>query len=147
MANAFDWLLVKKAPSESIVPPSPGAMANPFLGLMMLCFVFMGLVFFDGFMGFSYLASLFVRGVMPTDLYEEAFSCLHKRKNLPEIELSGDVSSVMSVDGMSVASRSVRSGKSARSTRSGKSTESSVDEEIAALLGTTGSKLEMSSLK
>merc|ERR1712071_201847 len=69
-------------------PNEPGKMANPSLGLMMLCFGIVGLLFFDGFLGFSYLASFFVRGVMPNDLYEEAFTQLHEKNNLPPITSS-----------------------------------------------------------
>ena len=89
LANAMDWLIVEKDSEGPIVPPHPGAMANSYLGLMMLCFIFFGLVGFDGFLGFSYLASLFVPAVSPKDLYYEAFSALHRRRNLPEIPANG----------------------------------------------------------
>ena len=84
LANAMDWLLPERDDTgEDFVPMQPGRMANPYLGLMMLCFVFVGLMFFDGFMGVSYLASMCVSGIMPNDLFEEAFTTLHKKSNLP----------------------------------------------------------------
>ena len=93
-ANALDWLLPDAhAPrGEPFQPPRPGVMANPFLGTMMLCFTLVGLFFFDGYFGFSYLASVFARGgaagsgrhfgifsVMPNELYEEAFAPANQR--------------------------------------------------------------------
>lgn len=89
LLNALDWLLPDRDTSEPFNPPQPGKMANPVLGAMILCFVAMGLFFFDAFMGVSYLASLFVPSVTPSLLYEEAFSTLHRKMGLPEIELSG----------------------------------------------------------
>ena len=38
-------------------------------------------------MGFSYLAAIFVPGVAPIKLYHEAFSSLHRRKNLTPITI------------------------------------------------------------
>ena len=84
LANAMDWLLPERDDTaEDFVPLQPGRMANPYLGLMVLCFVFVGLMFFDGFMGVSYLASICVSGIMPNDLFEEAFTNLHNKANLP----------------------------------------------------------------
>lgn len=144
LANAMDWLLPKqKVENDPFVAPQPGLMANPTLGLMMLCIVFTGLVFFDGFMGFSYLASLFVRGVMPSDLYEEAFATLHRAKDLPEIEITAGFSSTMSV-ASSVVSRSTKHTVSG-SSKSVVSNASAVDEEIAALIGGSSRDVEMSS--
>ena len=98
--NSFDWLLPvddEHGHDEAFDPQSPGSMANPFLGLMMICFSMIGLFFFDGYFGFSFLASLFVRkkrikrhsheshttAVMPNDLYEEAFIPYHQKLKLP----------------------------------------------------------------
>jgi hypothetical protein len=85
LANSLDWLL--PVPTKPIVdpfnPPHPGKMANPFLGLMVLLFVFVGLFFMDGFMGFSYFAACIVPSLAPSALYEEAFTALHKAKRLP----------------------------------------------------------------
>eukprot|EP00591_Stephanopyxis_turris_P002045 CAMPEP_0195524174 /NCGR_PEP_ID=MMETSP0794_2-20130614/23859_1 /TAXON_ID=515487 /ORGANISM="Stephanopyxis turris, Strain CCMP 815" /LENGTH=1122 /DNA_ID=CAMNT_0040654341 /DNA_START=200 /DNA_END=3568 /DNA_ORIENTATION=- len=95
LANALDWILMPFSMEEEEDhlqkklenAPQPGKMANPFLGLMMLCFAFIGLFFFDGLLGFTYLATLVVNGVMPNDLYEEAFGPLHKKMHLPPIML------------------------------------------------------------
>ena len=100
IANSFDWLLPAADSEETLFgPPSPGSLSNPFLGLMMACFSMIGLLFFDGYLGFSYLSSLFVRkasfrargeqqrtiasAVMPNDLYDEAFVPYHQRLKLP----------------------------------------------------------------
>jgi len=141
--NAFDWLLPEKDTSDPFQPKKIGLMANPYLGMMMLSFVLIGLVFFDGFMGFFYLASIFVSGVMPNDLYEEAFSALHKKMKLPAIETSS--SSRAKSSSATVASRSTMDdARSLASSINGQSERSSVDEEIAALLGTSPKDLEMS---
>jgi hypothetical protein len=109
--NSMDWVLPHKVFSrEHFDPPRPGALANPFLGIMMLCICFIGLFFFDGFMGCLHLAALFFAGgssgntsdgkrsrkdkittvavrssMMPSDLYREAFSALHTKYKLPRI--------------------------------------------------------------
>jgi hypothetical protein len=75
--NALDWLLPPGA-VEPAGSPRIGKMANPMFGFGMLLLVVLGLFCFDGFLGFSYLASLFVDGVLPCQLYEEAYSVLHK---------------------------------------------------------------------
>eukprot|EP00538_Stauroneis_constricta_P000205 CAMPEP_0119551752 /NCGR_PEP_ID=MMETSP1352-20130426/4924_1 /TAXON_ID=265584 /ORGANISM="Stauroneis constricta, Strain CCMP1120" /LENGTH=1017 /DNA_ID=CAMNT_0007597865 /DNA_START=161 /DNA_END=3214 /DNA_ORIENTATION=- len=86
LANALDWL-VSPVPLDGPPPPKqPGEMAHPNLGLMILCFTLAGLIGFDGFMGFSYVASIFVPSVSPNLLYYEAFSTLHRKKKLPELK-------------------------------------------------------------
>jgi len=165
LANAMDWLLPEKEiKSELPIPPQPGKMANPFLGLMMLCFVFIGLMFFDGFLGFSFLASLFVKDAMPNDLYEEAFSALHKKMKLPAIEYERGPSSSSSVfsSAMSIVSSGGTWGKSEKSNSNNsagqaahrsnssvdqKSNATTVDEEIAALLGGNNSDIEIAMRK
>lgn len=87
--NALDWLLPPAGVTEPITPPRIGKMANPVLGLLMLIVVAVGLFGFDGFLGFSYLASLFVKGVMPHRLYGEAFSALHKKLGLVAADVEG----------------------------------------------------------
>lgn len=89
LLNAEDWLLPDRDTSDPFTPQYPGKMADPVLGGMMLCFIAMGLFFFDGFMGVSYLASLFVPSVTPSVLWEEAFTSLHRRVGLPEISGTG----------------------------------------------------------
>jgi hypothetical protein len=86
LCNALDWLIPEPLTGEPKPPPTPGAMAHPKLGLMILCFVFFGVIGFDGFMGFSYLAAIFVPAVSPLVLHQEAFSSLHRMKNLPPME-------------------------------------------------------------
>mmetsp|Transcript_118197 Transcript_118197/g.176627 ORF Transcript_118197/g.176627 Transcript_118197/m.176627 type:complete len:1001 (-) Transcript_118197:34-3036(-) len=85
--NSLDWLLHTPVPVDPPPPPRPGKMAQPKLGLMMFCFIFFGIVCFDGFMGFSYLAALVVPAVSPMSLYYEAFSTLHRIANLPALEI------------------------------------------------------------
>ena len=86
MLNAFDWLLdPNDVVAKEFIPNKPGKMANPGLGLMMLFITLVGLFLFDGFLGFSYLASLYVWRASPIALYDEAFTELHKKNNLPEI--------------------------------------------------------------
>ncbi len=150
LANALDWLLPKKESIESFVPPQPGKMANPFLGLMMLCLSFIGLIFFDAFFGFSYLAGLFVKGILPCDLYTEAFVTLHEKMKLPPINVN--VPSSASVATLnSFFSASTNQTKNTNYTKqtsnntgvrrrspgsSSRAKDQSVDDEIAALLGT-----------
>jgi len=155
-------------------------MSNAALGFMMLCFVFMGLACFDGFLGFFYLASFLVKEVMPSELHDEAFEDLHRKIDLPEPEdddaigfsiglttmgsgriasSSGRPPQLSSRSGGSVRSAtSGRSGVSGRSNTSGKSSKSatskqsgtssnnsqgSIDDEIAALLGNTSKRLDL----
>lgn len=144
LMNAMDWLLPEKDTTEDFTPPKPGAMANPQLGLMMLALALVGLAFFDGFMGFSYFAALFVPSVKPTNLYEEAFSSLHQRKNLPPIDFSSGIkcpSSPMINGGTSKKGNGSGLGQTALTRRTSRG--SSEDEETAALTG----KLDMSSLE
>ncbi len=124
--------------------PEPGKMANPFLGLMMLCLSFIGLVFFDGFLGFSFLAGLFVKGVLPSDLYLEAFTLLHEKSRLPRITMSSS-ESVATLNNSILLSPGIASNSQAAKRLPSGSSKNNVDEEIAELLGTsknsTGDKL------
>ncbi|KAL7448836.1 hypothetical protein ACHAWC_000966 [Mediolabrus comicus] len=70
--NSLDWLL-KPPELETMTPPRIGKMSNPILGFMMLVLVCIGLFSFDGFLGFTYLASAFVKGLKPHELNREAF--------------------------------------------------------------------------
>lgn len=105
IANSLDWLLPQVDSMESPLEPSPpGTLCNPFLGLMMVGFSMIGLFFFDGYLGFSYLSSLLVRhdpsdrtargvshprghssAIMPNDMYDDAFVSYHQRLKLPSI--------------------------------------------------------------
>ena len=84
LANAMDWLVTEKL-FEFKDGPHPGKMAQPLLGIMILAISSIGIFFFDSYFGLSYLASVFVRGVRPDDLYEEAFAPLHTKMKLPPI--------------------------------------------------------------
>jgi hypothetical protein len=83
LANAFDWLLVGDPLTDPFAAPSPGKMAHPLLGLYVLAVAAIVIFFFDGLLGFSYLAGLVVPAVRPARLYEEAFSTLHAKLGLP----------------------------------------------------------------
>lgn len=106
IANSLDWLLPEADNEEFLIAPPPtGSLSNPFLGVMMACFGMIGLFFFDGYLGFSYLSSLLIRkeadgrtarpstsgaeprslisAIMPNDLYDEAFVPYHQRLKLP----------------------------------------------------------------
>lgn len=83
--NAADWLLLERE-AAAFVPPRPGSMDNPILGVCMLLFIAVGIFTLDGFMGVSYLAALFVPKVSPMALCEEAFLSLHRRLRLPSFE-------------------------------------------------------------
>mmetsp|Transcript_7865 Transcript_7865/g.14820 ORF Transcript_7865/g.14820 Transcript_7865/m.14820 type:complete len:1065 (-) Transcript_7865:25-3219(-) len=87
-ANALDWLLPEVQSAEKFSSPEPGKMARPLLGFIMLCLCFIGLFCFDGFYGFSYVTCLFVKGILPNDLYLEAFSILHEKCDLPPLNAS-----------------------------------------------------------
>ena len=83
IANAADWLLLERDEDDPFIPPKPGSMDNPFLGLCMLVFAMIGIFTLDGFMGASYIAAIFAPRVAPTRLCEEAFFSLHRRLRLP----------------------------------------------------------------
>jgi hypothetical protein len=87
LCNAMDWLLPEPTKIVLKSPPQPGAMAHRLLGFMMLCFAAAGLFLFDGFMGFSYFAAIFVPSVAPKRLFYDAFSSLHQLMKLPALEI------------------------------------------------------------
>lgn len=89
LCNAIDWLLPTAKKGEPKPPPQPGAMAHPLLGLMILLVSAVGLFAFDGFMGFSYIGSLFCPSVAPKRLFYESFSTLHQLRKLPALEMQG----------------------------------------------------------
>jgi len=147
LANAFDWLLPEVEVSDKFTAPEPGKMAKPFLGMMMLCLCFIGLFFFDGFFGFSYLACLFIKGILPSDLYLEAFSVLHEKSKLPPLSFSSGGSDVSdntqktkNSNAINVHTSNGNGSTSRNRSNAAKKSQpiSGVDEEIAALLGDTG---------
>jgi hypothetical protein len=146
LANAIDWLLSEREISEPFVAPQPGRMANPSLGGIILAFVFVGLVFSDGFMGFSYLASFIVPCARPADLYEEAYTSLHTRMKLPPIDFSVTGSSSSATDGADVHRQSTRSSKKGNGSGVKIRNRNMDDEEITALIGSTDKQLEITSL-
>jgi hypothetical protein len=147
LANALDWIFLDQNAVEPFTAPEPGRMANPFLGTMMLCLCFIGLVFFDGFLGFSYVSCIFVKGLLPSDLYLEAFTMLHAKMKLPPIQTSssGSVATFMT----SVSTHKTSDDVEATSRRgdvrqrSPVSKAQSDDDEIAALLGRQREEIEM----
>ena len=170
LVNALDWLVLPLRPLSSKVPmegmnnqgsivqtttsANIGGFANPFLGLMTLCLCFMGLYLFDGLLGFSHVTCVVVRGVLPSDLYFEAYNDLHKRIGtsnarsmvVPTSSDSVSPSSIMSyltnkvIGGISVEQYNAPhiSGKKIRIDPriNGRGVEvSTMDDEIASLLG------------
>ena len=87
LCNSVDWLLPTPKLSLPQPPKQPGAMSHPILGIFLLCFAAAGIFLFDGFLGFSYLAAIIVPCVSPKGLYYEAFSVLHKKYQLPAIDI------------------------------------------------------------
>ena len=85
LANALDWLLPAENISDPFTPPRPGKMANYSLGLWTLALACIGLFLFDGFLGVSYLAACVAPTVLPYRLFNEAYTTLHSRMNLPPI--------------------------------------------------------------
>jgi len=85
LANAMDWVISDRPIEDDLILPRPGSMAILLLGLIMSGLLSVGLFLFDGFFGVSYMASLFVKGVKPNQLYEESFTELHKTVKLPLI--------------------------------------------------------------
>lgn len=55
--------------------PATSSLINPYLGMMMLCFIVIGLFYFDGYFGVGYLAQFFIKktSLSPSELYKDAF--------------------------------------------------------------------------
>lgn len=55
--------------------PATSSLINPYLGLMMLCFVVIGLFYFDAYFGVGFVSIFFVKNVSlsPSELYKDAF--------------------------------------------------------------------------
>ena len=141
--NALDWLLPPPV-APYLTPPKVGKMANPLLGLVMLILITTSLVGFDGFLGFSFLASFFVKGVFPPELEEEAFYALHKKIGKIGIFSSPNVVELPPAEepqlaiNQTIPATKKKRGKGTRRSSQGNRRSSSgndVDDEIAALLG------------
>jgi len=114
--NALDWLI--DGPDNSFASSyneMPRITGNPFLGMMMLCFAIIGLFFFDGYFGISYLAQIFVGGnnVAPSELYHDALDPIFTRLKLNQsakdwkIESQDDDNELRSLLGRSSTSSSL----------------------------------------
>lgn len=132
--NALDWLLPPGMP-DPVTPPRVGKMASPLLGILMLLLVGIGLICSDGFLGFSYLASLFVKGVMPHTLRDEAFSALHKKLGVIPVDEAAPLPETQSSEEKQLQHQSPSSRKRPGKSRSKAKCSGNADDEIAALLG------------
>lgn len=126
LANAMDWLVDTGGVSvdDEFIPPTPGSMDNPWLGMGMLFFVFLGILLFDGFLGVSYVAALVVPQASPRRLYFEAFSLLHQRANLPSISSAVSLQELTSLRRKKTSERDL-------------SSSSHRDDEVESLLSTS----------
>jgi len=112
IANGLDWLLpsssgttttdtMMEEENGTFDPPATGVLSHPYFGLMMLLFGSIGLFFFDGYLGFSYLSSLLVRIISSSSYYssteeeqpetnflDEAYGLYHQRLKLPAMRES-----------------------------------------------------------
>ena len=116
--QSLDWLLPKNYSKTSTTPKDIGTMPNAVFGILLLALIGIGLVLFDGFLGFSYLACLFVKGVKPCDVYNDV-SSEHAKPRSVQQRLKGSDSCTQT-----------RPKKSPSSTVG----DDSIDNEIAALL-------------
>jgi hypothetical protein len=125
LMNAMDWLLPAQK-AESVTPPQIGKMSNPILGFMMLVLVGIGLVAFDGFLGFTYLASAFVKGLKPHELHRQA-SISSKKTSRDELPADPEPNN-------SVLRRRLAKAQASKKPPKAKSS-GNLDSEIAALIG------------
>lgn len=113
LANAMDWLIAERNEvlSSQDSPPT-GSMGNAPLGLLVLLFISMNVIFFDCYAGLSYLVSAFLKLVlgktrnsfpMPNELYDEAYQTFHRRFRLPAVGQVNDDLRLYGVAGVSVA--------------------------------------------
>jgi hypothetical protein len=86
LANALDWLLPTRD-EDNVGDPNATieSLGNPWLGLVVVGFCLISLFLFDGFMGASYLAALFMFNAAPHRLFDQAFTALHQRMGLPAV--------------------------------------------------------------
>lgn len=87
--NSCDWLLQPQE-LEPMTPPRIGKMSNPILGFMMLVLVCIGLLTFDGLLGFTYIASAFVKGLKPHELNREASHSPNKMRQTDTLDQEQD---------------------------------------------------------
>ena len=116
--QSLDWLLPDPLDPFTVSPKEVGTMSNASFGILLLALLSIGLATFDGFLGFSYLACLFVKGVRPCDLSADATSEDWKKRK---------------EDGVALCTRNSNFTKSEHFPAR-KSGDRSVDDEIAALL-------------
>ena len=101
--QSLDWLLPQN--SETITTPKDiSTMPNTVLGILLLALIGIGLVLFDGFLGFSYLACFFVKGVKPRDVYDDV-SSEHAKRRRDKQRLKGSNSCMQTRPKMSTSSR------------------------------------------
>ena len=72
--QSMDWLLPDNHTTISFTR-EVGSMSNAAYGLLLLSLLAIGIINHDGFLGFSYLACLFVKGVKPSDLHSDLNGC------------------------------------------------------------------------
>ena len=95
--NALDQLWGGGANKSVIIRyylPATSSLSNPYLGMMMLCFVVIGLFYFDGYFGVGYLAQFFVKkmSLSPSELYNSAFDPILTTKNqASKVEYNNEV--------------------------------------------------------
>jgi hypothetical protein len=86
LVNALDWLLPTKD-EDNVGDPNNTveSLGNPWLGLVVVGFCLISIFLFDGFMGASYLAALFLSSAAPHRLLDQSFTALHQRMGLPAV--------------------------------------------------------------
>jgi hypothetical protein len=118
LANALDWLLPTRD-EDNVGDPNATieSLRNPWLGLVVVGFCLTSLLLYDGFMGASYLAALFVSNAAPYRLLDQSFTALHQRMGLPAVArvrngTSSSGSIVLSVKSVGTLFRTVNESKS-----------------------------------
>lgn len=124
LMNALDWLLPPNEAEPIIITPEIGKMSNPMLGLAMLVLVGIGLFTFDGFLGFTYLASAFVKGLKPNELHRQI---LRSSKKSSRVEVADPEANGVMRSRLKKAKARKRAPKA--------KTSENLDSEIAALIG------------
>lgn len=148
LLNALDWLLpidfsssnlpALKKNDDRVVRPRPGSLANPLLGIMVLCFIIIGLAFFDVYFGLSYLASFFIR----TNFRESQITLLYtslveqKKYSINPLDLYKEIDGIKSGKKQKepASSSSIRTPSSGRKQNERINIDRSVDQEEDSLL-------------